>query len=368
MNEPEDLRLVAKFAHASIKFGKALSVPAVVRAWVTGAGRKQVAIADGEVAKIEDATEKATARTAGEIMRMDASTVRDVAEILEVTTPDAKLALFAALQTHNPRHLTNIGAIVNKSDKMLEDMVEVPDEGPSDDWWDRLYQAGRSVSSDDLQDFFAAMVAGEVKSPGSVSFQTIEVSRKLDSEIARLFAKWVALSFSSFGRLCLCTLGRTAGQNELSEFGFSYSELRQLTDIGLIGTDYNSWIDVSPHVFNETFEIEGVRVRLVLEELKYAGHDWALEHNKVSDVAEEQENPPPDTDEVRLDVIFATKAGAELASVIPIQENTAYTEQLNAYLAGKEFKLSKVSDTSMPAEVTDALLRMAREQGRARNE
>ena len=330
----------AKTLHATNAVIETTGIGAIPRAFLTGKALKRAALDADEVSRIENETDMEKARNDIAILRMITPHINEMAKELGTTSEQAKLGLIAYCLTNNPKHLENFGNIIEKADDMLSDRDEVPQDGPSDEWWERIHQGGRVVSSDELQDFFAAMVAGEVGAPGSVSFQTIEVAKRLDPATATMFAKWVSMSIYSYPSRFLCTLGREAGQNELGEFGFTYFDLVQLADIGLIGSDYNAWIDVKHHVTRKVKSDNG-RVRRAAWVFDYAGQSgaWVLAP-KGPTSGNEARQVSSGADQLRLDVMFATKAGTELASLIPVQENKVYTAYLRRYLANKGYALA----------------------------
>ena len=331
MAETEGFEVVSIIRPVTKALIKAAGVPAFLRVWFNGLGRKQEAL-DAQVAsQIEGETEMAAARTAGEIMQMDASYARAVAKELGLpNTPEATMAVFVALQSNDPRHLMNFSTIIGKADKIAEDRSEdIPEDAPSDEWWDRFYEASKSVSSDQLQDFFAAMAAGEVIQPESVSFSAIEVAKRLDPTTVGLFSKWVSKSAEFMSFRFMCTLGLEAGNNELADIGFRYNDLQRLTDIGLLRTDYSTGIFPAPGLLADQPRPDGVRYGMPFY---YAGSAWCLEHT----------GPHQDDkcrEDIRLECVLATDAGAELAKIIPVVEDTDYTERLRGYLASHGLSL-----------------------------
>ena len=341
MIDPDGIEF-AKTLQASRAIAETTGIAAIPRAYIEGKLRKKEAVDAGEVSQIENATDLARVRTDMEIMRMVGTRVQEMADALNVTCQEAKLSLIAYGLTNNPQHLVNFGNIVDKSDEMFAEGDEVPDERPSVEWWDRFYECGKVITADELQHFFAAMLTGEIRAPGRISFQTIEVARKLDARSATLFAKWASMSTLLVDSRFLCTLGRAAGNNELREFGFSYRELTKLQALGLIGTDMSAWVDPDSYI-GATIKRADHSIRFSYA-LAYAGQRWTLMSTRPNPENETQDEQPSDDVRRRLDVIFATEAGSELASVIPVEENTTYTEQLKKYLGTKGIRLVNQSN------------------------
>ncbi len=312
--------VISAAGRATRAIANTMGVPLITRAWLQGIGQKQLAKANREASRIDDATAMATARNDAEIMRVMGSSVDSLAKELGITDPTTKVQLLASLLSTDVRSLTNFGTIVTRADELLEDDIQVPCEGPSDEWWHRFYECGRLVASSELQDFFAAMLAGEIATPGSMSFPTIEVARRLDPGTAVMFREWVSMSigYDHTGDRFLCTLGLDVGTNDLDDLGLSYSVVNQLMDIGLIST------------FRANFGPFEVPINRFLE-VTYAGRTWRMER------ADQTDTSPL---EIKLPCMIASTAGKELAKVVPIKETSTYTNQLHVYLETQRLRLT----------------------------
>ena len=84
----------------------------------------------------------------------------------------------------------NVGkALLNASVELEEDEQEPPNRGVDDDWLLRWRESAGRVSSDTLQGLWGRVLAGEVKSPGTFSFRTLEFLKTLSQEEARQIEK-----------------------------------------------------------------------------------------------------------------------------------------------------------------------------------
>lgn len=301
-----------------------------IRARLQGSAQKRLAESGRDVARISDEQDLSTARNEAEILQVYADKILSIADGLGIDDPAIVGRWFENAAFNGIRSQSNIEVIASKADEMVGDSDEVPTEGPSDDWMHRFYEAGRVVSEGELQDFFAAMLAGEIKEPGNVSFQTIEVAKRLDPDLAVLFRKWASMSigYDFDGSRFLCTLGMDVGTNAFNELGLSYVALNKLRDIGLISTQSAVFggFEVPPHRFLAVI---------------YVGKSWRMERIDETDKGPVQ---------MKLPCILASVAGSELAQVVPVVENLHYTNRLHGYLETQGFRLTRVSpDTASHA-------------------
>lgn len=308
------------------------------RARLEGNALIRLAESDKEVSRINDERDMATARNEAEILQVWADKIKSIAEGIGVRDSAVVARWLENSAFNGIRSQSNIETVAAKADELLEDRDEQPTERPSDDWVHRFYEAGRVVSRSELQDFFAAMLAGEIDTPGSVSFHAIEVAKRLDASTADLFRRWVAMSALFMGTRFLCTLGMNPNRNDLEDLGFSYPILQQLADIGLIVTDRIS-LPIDRGILSDS-PVNGVRYG---EGFYYGGEVWLLERSvqrrKDPSLAGSNKATPS---EIRLEGIVATQAGAELAEVLqPADEYADFTERLHKYLADKDLRLTR---------------------------
>ena len=293
-----------------------------IRSRIQRADQKRKAESDLDVSRIRDEQDMMTARNEAEILQVYADKILSIADGLGIDDPAIVRRWFENAAFNGIRSQSNIEVIASKADEMVGDSDEVPTEGPSDDWMHRFYEAGRVVSEGELQDFFAAMLAGEIKEPGNVSFQTIEVAKRLDPDLAVLFRKWASMSIGpDDDSRFLCTLGTRVGENEFSEFGLSYVALNNLQDIGLISTQ-RAFFRPSSALVNGSLSVT------------YVGSTWRMERIDRSETGPVR---------IQLRCILASTAGTELAQVVPVEENLHYTDRLHGYLESQGFRLKRVS-------------------------
>lgn len=228
------------------------------------------------------------------------------------------------------KRLTNIQSVAIKAALQLEDR-DVPDKEPDHDWTARFFNDVQDVSSEEMQQLWAKVLAGEVERPGSTSIRALGRLRELDRDTARLFARFcsaclfVSADPSSDRDMLdarVVSLGGKAASNSLQPFGFGFAELNRLHEHGLIISDYDSWrsIDV-----NNPLQGTGH----VAFKVRFQGQQWLVEipGNPGSKV------------EFRIEGPALSLAGGELAGVLECEPMLEYAERLQAFLQKKNIRM-----------------------------
>lgn len=76
-------------------------------------------------------------------------------------------------------------AVIYAEEELQNDASEAPQASPQDDWLLRWRECAAGVSSDELQQIWGKVLAGEVKSPGRFSLRTLEFLRNLSQADAQ---------------------------------------------------------------------------------------------------------------------------------------------------------------------------------------
>lgn len=96
------------------------------------------------------------------------------------------------------KRLMNVGTIAaGHSAKELRG-TEVPDHDPDPDWTARFFDAAQDVSSEEMQEIWGKILAGEVKSPGQTSLRTLSILRDMTQKDARDFFNLMRFRIASF--------------------------------------------------------------------------------------------------------------------------------------------------------------------------
>ncbi|MEN5231519.1 DUF2806 domain-containing protein [Sphingobacterium faecium] len=120
----------------------------------------------------------------------------------------------------------NIDNIVQKSVDALEDSVS---ETPVDpDWRSKFFNKAQDISSDELQEVWAKILANEITSPGNVSLRSLEVLSSLSKAEALIFSKVAKLSFS-YG-----SIYKLYSSQDIKEFNLTFNDILELSACGLM--------------------------------------------------------------------------------------------------------------------------------------
>lgn len=215
----------------------------------------------------------------------------------------------------------NIVAVVEKAADYLGD-TEVHNHETDDDWTARFFGEVQDVSSEEMQILWGKILAGEVERPGSTSIRTLDILRNLNKETSNLFkiicslCIWLKIEDDVLD-VRVPSLGRNAGENSLRKYGLPFDVLNILNEYGLIISDYNSWYDYKICLGIAT---DGPHPqRIVRIPFHHQSSHWFL--------LPKAENP----EEIKINGVTLTRAGRELAQVVPIDRNHEYTRDLGIY-------------------------------------
>jgi hypothetical protein len=95
----------------------------------------------------------------------------------------------AAKQQQNLEKVTSQAAIELSSEQ------SVPAAKPDEDWIARFFDYAKNISSDQMQELWGRILAGEIKQPGRFSLRTLDTARNLSQQEATLFERVAKLSF-----------------------------------------------------------------------------------------------------------------------------------------------------------------------------
>ncbi|MCD9029578.1 DUF2806 domain-containing protein [Luteimonas sp. BDR2-5] len=89
----------------------------------------------------------------------------------------------------------NVESIAAAAAAELMDEEAVPDQAPDEDWVSRFFSSAQDVSSEQMQELWGRILAGEIKNPGSFSLRTLDFVRNLTKHDAALIEKLSNLAF-----------------------------------------------------------------------------------------------------------------------------------------------------------------------------
>ena len=134
--------------------------------------------------------------------------------------------------------MKNYSDIAKKADELkTEQIKEIPPQ--NFDWHTRFYEACGSISDDEIQEIWAAVLSGEISNPGSYSLRTLECLRNISKEEAKLFKKVCDCSVMIGGTVILPCFGGIMEKN-----GITYDDVIKLDDCGLMKSDVGMSIGI----------------------------------------------------------------------------------------------------------------------------
>ena len=117
-------------------------------------------------------------------------------------------------------------AIIHAEAELRDNPQKPPDREINEDWLYRWRDYAGAVSSGDLQSLWGRLLAGELKSPGSYSFRTLEFIRSLSSEEAK--------EISLLSRFVLESLIVRSQKELLDADGISFGFLMKMQNLGVV--------------------------------------------------------------------------------------------------------------------------------------
>lgn len=148
-------------------------------------------------------------------------------------------------------------AVIYAEEELQKDSSEPPQDSPQDDWLLRWRECAAGVSSDELQQIWGKVLAGEVKSPGRFSLRTLEFLRNLSQAEAQAIERISPFVISG-------VLYR--GDDEmLKAEGVSFSDLLAMQELGVLaGVDglglEITWNSDAPTSFQKALTCHGALI------------------------------------------------------------------------------------------------------------
>ena len=241
------------------------------------------------------------------------------------------------IQRNLERRLGNIAAIVDKA-RLALPAGDVPDVEPDVGWTSSFSSGAQGASSDEMQDLWARILAGEIASPGCTSVRTLAILRNLDQSTAQLFKRLCSLAVSIRlpDGICLdhrvISIGGKAGSNSLQAYQLGFDALNVLNEYELIISDYNSWFDYRTCIATRLGSMPDLTIPLGFT---YQGQLWGLIPETERDLSEE----------FRVSGVSLTRAGRELSKVVELEPVPEYDEALRDHFAKSSLTLVPVPDS-----------------------
>ena len=148
--------------------------------------------------------------------------------------------------------LRRVGESADSQDSMDTDATEGDSKVTADRWLHTFYDEASTVDEADVREAFVRILAGEIQKPRSFSVRTLRVVGTMSRSTARHFRRAASVSIrlipdgKNIMDARIPAVGGDLGNNCLQKDGLSYSVLTDLTENGLLHTDYSSYHSYGP--------------------------------------------------------------------------------------------------------------------------
>ena len=245
-------------------------------------------------------------------------------------------AVTQRFQFQEEKRQSNIEQVVMKAALELEGK-EVEDHEPDHDWTARFFNDVQDVSSEEMQQLWGKILAGEVERPGSTSLRTLSILKNLDQSTANTFQRLCSACVlfeptdASLVDARVPSLGGNPGKNALAKYGFHYDVLNLLNEYGLIISDYNSWQDYKMSIGIPLSPPDpGQAVRFPFT---FQGRYWILIPTTQRDTSSE----------FRLSGVALTRSGREMSRIVELEPMEEYMQDLMTYFESSGFQMTEVT-------------------------
>lgn len=117
-------------------------------------------------------------------------------------------------------------ALLHAEEALGSDTQEPPPESVGDDWLFRWRDSASHVSTEELQNLWGRVLAGEVKSPGSFSLRTLDFLKSISKQEAE--------AISVLSRFIIGNVIYRVPEQELKEFDLKFEFFLTMQQLGLI--------------------------------------------------------------------------------------------------------------------------------------
>ena len=187
---------------------------------------EMLAIADAE-REVEDIRSgRRKLEKAKYVLSLTKDSSGDDAETIKEEVPLLEMASRAGVADAIRKEINVAKAVLHAEDDLRDDPTPPPDQKLDDDWLFRWRDYAGSVSSDELQEIWGRILAGELRSPGQYSYRLLDFVRNLTKEEAGLIEMIASFVLDDF-------VVRKP-DDILKDAGISFDLLLQLQDLGIL--------------------------------------------------------------------------------------------------------------------------------------
>ena len=123
----------------------------------------------------------------------------------------------------------NIERIVRKAIEKVKDNPEVDSQQPDQDWLLRFFTSAQDISTEEMQEIWAGVLAGKAKNSESYSLRTLTTLHSMSKNDAELFARVCSHKITLLNYMFLPRYDNTIENNPIS-----YREIIHLSECGLL--------------------------------------------------------------------------------------------------------------------------------------
>ena len=205
----------------------------------------------------------------------------------------------------------------------------------TDRWFQELYAEAGAVDEENVREAFVRILVGEMQAPGSFSLRSLRVMGAISQSTAEHFrrAASVSIRLTSNGKHIIDAripeVGGQLGQNCLQGDGLSYDVLTDLTENGLVHSDYSSFHPYGPRVL--VFDAQQPSQSVMHIPFTYQNATWLLI----------PENNLGNVQPLKVRGAKLTSCGVELLKIVDIESLPNFTEKLVRHFLRSGYKMTR---------------------------
>ena len=299
-----------------------------------------------ESAKQHNAEKKAISDSKIAVTQTATQLLTDKMKEIDISEEYAKNAIFSELETIVNKR-SRLDKIWDKTKSLLR-ITPKDDTNPnndigeiSDDWLNRFRDVACLKSSEDAQEYFSKVLAGEIQNPGSFSSKALTTLADMDENVAQLF--------QTFCSLCLIDLDNPKMYLTQSKNHFKIKDARvpiikdHLYDLPPVGRPYSDFllkcIEDSKTIYSNhglTFEQFKLLVEyeLIIDHTSKEYYTFWYDNDIWEFISPHASKPSPSEDQkyIRLTGYALTNVGKELFKIVEFDTPPQYWERISNFL------------------------------------